>query len=567
MPSPLAALDLAADRLVPGTDLRFREAFEHAPIGMALIEPGTGRLLHVNQAYADITGYSRDELATLDVLTLTHADDRERNADVHRQLMRGEIPGFALEQRYVRRDGRAVWVRATTVVLRDERGEPHRVVGLVEDIDEHRRAADRADALQRITAALGAATTQSEIADVVATLGLAYLEATAGALLLPEPDEPTCVELLDAPGFDGVVRHLPLGADVPPTVAMRQGVPVLVATRAELEARFPAAGAWLAPMRNVEAIASAPVSMRDTIGGALVFTWSDALPADAGLVGRLDMVARLVGGALDRATLLAAERAARRDAEAASRAKSEFLAVMSHELRTPLNAISGHVELLEMGLHGPLTPTQLEALSRVTRAQRHLLALITDVLNFSRIEAGRVDYELSDVEIGEMIASVAPLIEPQLAARNLTYEVNAAARLVVRADRDKLRQVLLNLLSNAVKYTEPGGRVVVDTWTREDGGAFGYVRVRDTGCGIAPEKLDAIFEPFVRVDAGHTRRTDGAGLGLAIARDLARGMGGDLRARSIVGEGSSFTVSLPYTVRFDFRRSPRRSFDDDPTMK
>ena len=545
LPSHFAAPDLAADRLAPGPDLRFREAFEHAPIGMALTEPGTGRLLHVNQAYADITGYPREELATLDFLAITHPDDRERNAAAYRQLMRGEIPMFALEKRYVRRDRRAVWVRATAVVLRDERGAPYRVVGLIEDIDERRRAADRAEALQRITAALGASTTQAEIAHVVATHGLAYLEATAGALLLPEPDDPTCVELLDVPGFDGVARRLPLGAELPPTVAVRLGASFVFATRAELEARFPAAAAWFAPLRNVEATAAAPVRVRDAIGGALVFTWSGTLHGDAGVAGRLDALSRLVGGALDRATLLAAERAARRDAEAASRAKSEFLAVMSHELRTPLNAISGHVELLEMGLHGPLTPPQLEALSRVTRAQRHLLALITDVLNFSRIEAGRVDYELADVEIGEMIASVAPLIEPQLAARRLTYEVNASAPLVVRADRDKLRQVLLNLLSNAVKYTEPGGRVVVDTWTREDGGAFGYVRVRDTGCGIAPEKLDAIFEPFVRVDAGHTRRTDGAGLGLAIARDLARGMGGDLRARSIVGEGSSFTVSLP----------------------
>ena len=148
-----------------------------------------------------------------------------------------------------------------------------------------------------------------------------------------------------------------------------------------------------------------------------------------------------------------------------------------------------------------------------------------------------------------MIASVAPLIEPQLAARQLTYHVRAVepagGPMIVRADRDKLRQVLLNLLANAVKYTEPHGQVSVDIWRRGGVGGVGFVRVRDTGCGIAPEKLEEIFEPFVRVDAGKTRRTDGAGLGLAIARDLARGMGGDLRARSVVGEGSSFTVSIP----------------------
>ncbi|HEX6537407.1 MAG TPA: ATP-binding protein [Gemmatimonadaceae bacterium] len=236
---------------------------------------------------------------------------------------------------------------------------------------------------------------------------------------------------------------------------------------------------------------------------------------------------------------------ARATAEAANHAKSQFLTVMSHELRTPLNAIAGHAQLLAMGLHGPVTPAQLDALERIARSQRHLLRLINDVLNLARIETGRVEYAVEDIPLDEVVAELAPMIEPQLVAKGLRYEIRLPeAPLVVRADREKVAQVLLNLLSNAVKFTPRGGRITVDATTRASVPDVVFVRVSDTGLGIPREKLQAIFEPFVQVNTGPTRATDGAGLGLAISRDLARGMGGDLRARSVEGRGSTFTLSL-----------------------
>ncbi len=231
----------------------------------------------------------------------------------------------------------------------------------------------------------------------------------------------------------------------------------------------------------------------------------------------------------------------------ASRAKSQFLATMSHELRTPLNAIGGYTELLAMGIHGSVTDAQRTALDRIARSQRHLLRLINDVLNLSRIEAGRVEYAVDDVPIADVVAAVMPMLEPQLAAKALTVRVTVPPDVVARGDGEKVQQIVINLLTNATKFTSAGGRVDVDA--RRDGaggrGPCVYLDVRDSGIGIAADKRATIFEPFVQVDSSHTRPGEGTGLGLAISRDLARGMGGDLTVESTLGAGSTFTLTLP----------------------
>jgi signal transduction histidine kinase len=221
---------------------------------------------------------------------------------------------------------------------------------------------------------------------------------------------------------------------------------------------------------------------------------------------------------------------------------------MSHELRTPLNAISGYAELLTLGIKGPLTTDQTDFVNRISRSSRYLLALINDVLNFAKLGAGRVEYMLSDVRLADILADVAPMVEPQLAAKGITYQAYVTEDIVVRADREKVVQVMLNLLSNSVRFTDPGGHVTVNTVERADRTIFQdvvFLRVCDTGRGIPRDKLQTVFDPFVQVDARRSGGVEGVGLGLAISRDLARGMGGDLRARSVEGEGSTFTLTLP----------------------
>ena len=238
--------------------------------------------------------------------------------------------------------------------------------------------------------------------------------------------------------------------------------------------------------------------------------------------------------------------AARREAEAANRGKSEFLAVMSHELRTPLNAIGGYTELIELGIRGPVTDEQRLDLARIQQSQRHLLGLINGVLNYARVEAGAVIYDVEDVPLGEVLSACEALIAPQVRARGLTLHYTPVDGMRARADSDKVQQIVLNLLSNAVKFTEPGGRVSLRCDAGGDDGArIVRVEVRDSGIGISPEQLARVFEPFVQVDAKLTRTREGTGLGLAISRDLARGMGGDLVASSTLGVGSTFTLTLP----------------------
>jgi signal transduction histidine kinase len=242
-------------------------------------------------------------------------------------------------------------------------------------------------------------------------------------------------------------------------------------------------------------------------------------------------------------------RDALRAAQAANRAKSDFLTVMSHELRTPLNAIGGHVQLLEMGLHGSLMDAQREALERVQRSQRHLLSMINDLLNLAEVDAGRVRYAIVHQPAAPALQEVATLLEPLATTSGIAITVCPPVAgdeaLQVQADPEKLQQILLNVVTNAIKFSTHGGRITLEAVRCPTDASLAELRVHDTGVGMPASQLAAIFEPFVQLGVPVHGQRDGVGLGLSISRMLARGMGGELRAESEVGAGSTLTLELP----------------------
>lgn len=265
----------------------------------------------------------------------------------------------------------------------------------------------------------------------------------------------------------------------------------------------------------------------------------------------------------DNVRLYEAEHAARITAETAlreaelardaalqgDRSKTSFLAAMSHELRTPLNAIGGYVELLEMGLRGPVTPEQADDLHRIKASQRHLLRLITEVLDYARLGAGHSELHFDDVDLHELLLQAETMTLPQARARDLEYVYEAPDRtVIVRADSHRLQQIALNLLTNAIKFTDPGGSIRMTCEIASDtakGGKTVRVSVKDTGHGIPEREMEGIWQPFVQIDRRLNHPGEGVGLGLAISRDLARKLGGELSATSEVGRGSVFTLTLP----------------------
>jgi signal transduction histidine kinase len=286
-----------------------------------------------------------------------------------------------------------------------------------------------------------------------------------------------------------------------------------------------------------------PLIVRARIQGAITFVSreGDAPFTSEEIALALDLAARCAL-ALDNARLYREVDTLRLVAQTANQSKGDFLRSMSHELRAPLNAIGGFAELIDLGIQGPVTEEQHVALARIMANQKHLLTLITEILNFVRVESGRMEYVYSDVSMVESLSDVAGMLGSAIQEKGLSIEGSRGeAGAVAWADPNRVRQILVNLLMNAVKYT-PSGTITLSCAVVGD---TVLTRVADTGPGIPTEKLEVIFEPFVQLTASLGDRGGGLGLGLAISRDLARAMHGDLTVESSVGVGSRFTLSLP----------------------
>jgi signal transduction histidine kinase/CheY-like chemotaxis protein len=420
---------------------------------------------------------------------------------------------------------------------------------------EAERARQRTERLQQVTAQLSAVVTRDEVARLFTAQAREALEASS-AWLAVLSDDRTELRAIASDGYDlaaiASFDRISLDAPVPAGDTVRDGEPRWFPSKRALVESYPATRRSMQRI-DQEAVLVLPVRSGTEIAGVMTLGFHESRPLTPDEIALGLALARQCAQALERARLYDAERlaraeaeTARRDAEEANRAKSEFLARMSHDLRTPLNAIAGYAQLIEEGIYGEPTVGQRESLARIRRAQGHLLTLINDVLSFAKLEAGQVRLRITEVAVQPTLDTLRMLIEPQVSGKGLSLQLEPApAGIKVQADEERMTQILLNLLTNAVKFTEPGGRITIST---ECSATSVVIRVNDTGRGIAAERLESVFHPFVQGE-GPDQERQGVGLGLAIGRELARMMHGDLTAASTVGAGSVFSLTLPIVPR------------------
>jgi signal transduction histidine kinase/ActR/RegA family two-component response regulator len=410
---------------------------------------------------------------------------------------------------------------------------------------EAERVAGRIARLQDVTVALSEALTPEQVMEVITEQGVAAMGAYAGGIGLVTPDGET-LEIVRAVGYPPDVlervRRFPLSADNPPAEAVRTGAPVWVEAVEREEARFPRHAAAAAAGMGSRAIAAIPLTDEGRVIGAIALSFHETRRFSGADRAFLVSLARQCSQALSRARLYEAERTARAEAEAANRAKDEFLSTLSHELRTPLTPILGWAGMLRRrSLDDAGREQALEIIERSARAQ---VQLVSDLLDVSRIVTGKFQLERRPVELGEVLGAAIAVVQPAAAAKSIAIKTRVDPDVgPVEADPDRLQQVFWNLLSNAVKFTPTGGRI--ETLLERDGGEA-VITVRDSGVGIDPAFLPYVFDRFRQADATSTRRYGGLGLGLAIVRSLVELHGGRVAAASEgEGRGATFTVRLP----------------------
>jgi PAS domain S-box-containing protein len=516
------------------SEREFRAIFDRAPLGIAVIDSTTGRFRKVNQQYCSITGYSEGELLTLTFQSITHPDDLQKDLDGMEGLLDGTLHTHRMEKRYFRKDGPIVWVSLTCVPLWEAPGTDPQHMAMVEDITDRRQAEDRLEESER---------------------KYRMLVEHANSIILRWNSEGRIIFLNEfGQRFFGYSEEEVLGHHVIGTIVPR-------AERTGRDLR-----------RLMDQICKDPKAFEQNVnenmrrnGERVWIAWANRVVWDAhGQVAEIlsvgtDITARrqaeeevrrlhedlqryageLERRVAERTTELAV---ARDHAEAADRLKSAFLATMSHELRTPLNSIIGFTGTVLQGLAGPLNDEQMKQLGMVQSSARHLLTLINEVLDISKIEAGQLEITCGSFSLPQAIQKAVFTVLPLAQSKGISVSTAISPEVgTIHGDQRRTEQILLNLLVNAVKFTEQG-EVAVRCW-RE--GGWLVTSVRDTGIGIDPQHIQSIFQPFRQVDTGLARKHEGTGLGLSICKRLVDRLGGSILVESLPGRGSTFTIKLP----------------------
>ena len=510
---------------------QFRGIFNQTIVGIAQVDLG-GRFLQVNRRYCENVGRSEEELYGLRMQDITHPDDLPQNLPLFEQLARGGPP-FEIEKRYVRPDGSQVWVNNSVAALKDERHLPTSLFAVSLDVTQRKQAQE----------ALRVAQARLDFAIRASNIGIWEVDMPGGNTVNRSATFINCWEQLGyEPAESSYDRANPssfLHADDRERV-QRATESYLSGESKDFETEY--------RLRHQDGsyrwVLARAVAARDGSGKPIRMTGT-------------------ITDITDIKTAEAALRDAKESAEAANRAKDEFLANVSHEIRTPMNAILGMTELV---LDTSLTEDQRQCLKTVKSAADNLLGVIDDLLDFSKIEAGKLELDSADFSLrgalGETLRALA--VRAHRKGLELVCHVQPNVPDAVVGDAGRLRQVLLNLIGNAIKFTEKGEVVVTlegESHSAEcdelraqanigsaPGTAFCDLRftVRDTGIGISPDKQEKIFRAFEQEDTSTTRKYGGTGLGLSIASRLAALMGGKITVESVLGRGSAFT----FTARF-----------------
>ena len=534
-------------------------------IGDAVIATDTdGRVTFMNAVAEELTRWSLEEARgrpLLDVFPIVNEETRRRvESPVDKVLREGVIVGLANHTVLVRRDGTDVCIDDSAAPIRDADGALLGVVLVFRDVTAEKRAETRRAYLARAGEALVAASDYREALTTVTQLAVPRLADWCAVDIL-EPGDGAARQLAVAhvdPSKVALAREL--GHRYPPDPAAETGSPNVIRTGvAELYPRIPeelltAAAVDDEHLRLIRELALhsamvVPLRGRERVFGAITFVYAesgreygdDDLAFAQELARRAAVVIERRRLEEERVVLLERERQARADAEMANRAKDEFLATVSHELRTPLNAILGWTVMLRQ----KQVPHELDrGLAIVERNARAQARLIDDVLDISRIIGGKLRLDLGWTNVPLVITNAAESARPLAEAKQIALVTAIDPELTgIVADPERLQQVVSNLLSNAVKFTPSGGRVEIEA--RRHGSRL-RIRVTDTGEGVDPSLLAAIFEPFRQADASTTRRHGGIGLGLAIVRQLVQAHGGTVRAESAGRDrGATFVVELP----------------------
>lgn len=506
---------LRAERALAESEERFRAVFEMAPVGIARVAPD-GTWLEVNQKLCDIVGRSRDELLRTNFQSITHPDDLEEGQEEIERLLKGQRSDYRTDKRYVDRLGQAVWADVSVGLVRAADGTPRYFVSVVEDLTQRKAAEDQ---LRKLSLAIEQSPESIEITDLAGNIEYANQAFLASSGYSREELIGRNPRLLQS-GKTPKTTYAAMWA------ALGQGKP----WKGEFYNRRKDGSEYtefaiITPLRQADGAVSHYVAVKEDI------TEKKRIAAE------LDAHRHNLEGLVQSRTAELVE--ARKQAEEANRTKSTFLANMSHEIRTPLNGILGMAYLLRRDC---ATAQEADRLDKIAASGKHLLSIINDILDLSKIEAGRMQLESIDFSLESVLDDVVSIIGGIARDKGLRIDTDyGEVPRWLHGDQTRLRQALLNYAGNAVKFTETGviglhAKLVED----REGALLVRFEVTDTGAGITPEQMGRLFQAFEQADSSITRNYGGTGLGLAITQRFARLMGGEAGADSAPGKGSTF---------------------------